>query len=77
MPGSPVADGVVEGGGGVLACSNTVSGMPPVVSSGASGGGRSMEGLLPASSMSSGVGGGFLHRLLLTYRLYGCHCLFL
>ena len=77
MPGSPVADGVGEGGGGVLACSSTVSGMPPVVSSGASGGGRSMEGLLPASSMSSGVGGGFLYRLLLTYRLYGCRCLFL
>ena len=65
--GSPVDISTAVGGGTLPACSSTMS-LLPSASSGASGGGRSKEWLLLASSMSSGVGGGFLHCLLLTYK---------
>ena len=61
----PVAAAVELGEAVVPVKSDSLSPMSVAAPSSGEGGGMSMDRLLPRSSMSSGVGGGLFHRLLL------------
>ena len=65
-PGRPAGGGGGGvGGGGDPVKTESPSAMSAVAPNSGEGGGMSMERLLPRSSMSSGVGGGLYHCLLL------------